>query len=178
MDQRSSDGARRVPLPGAGLRRLVLVVFAALLLIVFAALLLPPAASALKPEVEEALRTSTYVYIASKRKDGSFGAPAEIWFMYHQGAVWVASPTTTWRVRRIRAGRPKVRIFVGKTDGSKFKATGSIVADPSLYDEMYRTFARKYPEGWPKYEQRFREGLTDGTRVLIKYEPVKNEASM
>jgi hypothetical protein len=168
MDQRSGDRARRVPHPGTGLRRFVLVASAVLLL--------APAASALGPEIEEGLRTSTYVYIASKRKDGSFGTPAEIWFMYHQGAVWVASPTTTWRVRRIRTGRPKVRIFVGKTDGPRFKATGSIVTDPPLYEEMYRTFARKYPEGWPKYEHRFREGLADGTRVLIRYEPVKNGA--
>ncbi len=130
-------------------------------------------AAALSSDIEAALRTSTYVYIASKRKDGSFGKPSEIWFMYENGAVWVASPTTTWRARRIKAKRPKARIAVGKPDGPTFKAKGSIVKDTAVYEEMYRTFAKKYPEGWPKYEDQFRKGLADGSRVLIKYQPVK-----
>jgi len=161
--------------PGARTRATVpsrlfaLVVLAA----VASTLVSVPRAAALSAEIEQALRTSTYVYIASKRKDGSFGKPAEIWFMYHDGAVWVASPTTTWRAKRIKANRPKARIAVGKLDGPTFKAKGSVVKDPALYEEMYRTFAKKYPDGWPKYEQQFRKGLADGSRVLIKYEPVK-----
>ena len=46
------------------------------------------------------------------------------------------------------------------------------MTDPAIYEEMFRTFGRKYPSGWPKYEQRFRTGLADGTRVLVKYNPV------
>jgi hypothetical protein len=134
---------------------------------------LPASARALSTEVKAALETSPYVYISSHRKDGSFGAPAEIWFMYHDGAVWVASPTTTWRVRRIRAGRTKARIAVGKPDGPTFAAVGSIVTDPALHQAMFGTFARKYPQGWPKYEDRFRQGLVDGTRVMVKYQPAE-----
>lgn len=130
-------------------------------------------AHALSTELQTALQTSRYVYIASSRKDGSYGKPAEIWFMYHQGAVWVASSTTSWRARRIRAGRPRATIAVGRVGGPTFTATGAIVADQTLYNEMYRTFARKYPDGWPKYEKRFRDGLADGTRVLIRYQPLE-----
>jgi len=130
-------------------------------------------ARALSPELEAALEKATYVYIATNRKDDSYGAPAEIWFMYHEGAVWVASPTTTWRVRRIRAGRPKARIAVGSVDGPTFAATGSIVTDPALHNVMFRTFASRYPQGWPEYEDRFRKGLADGTRVLMKYQPTE-----
>ena len=81
-------------------------------------------------------------------------------------------PLTADRAKRIKANRPKARIAVGKLDGPTFKAKGSVVKDPALYDQMYRTFATKYPDGWPKYEQQFRKGLADGTRVLIKYQPV------
>ena len=130
-------------------------------------------AHALSADVQTALKSSQYVYIASNRKDGSFGKLAEIWFMYHRDAVWVASRTTTWRVRRIGAGRPKVRIAVGKRDGPTFVATGSTIADPKLYEEMYRVFAKKYLDGWPKYEERFRTGLGDGTMVLLRYQPKK-----
>src|SRR5262245_17205680 len=67
--------------------------------------------------VREQLSSATYVYIASQRKDGSFGKPAEIWFMWHDGAVWVGTAPTSWRVKRIKHKRPTARIAVGKVDG-------------------------------------------------------------
>lgn len=167
--QRSTTPGIRTRVAAITSRLVILTVLVALVFPVVSV----PQASALSSDLEAALRTSTYVYIASKRKDGSFGKPAEIWFMYQDGAVWVASPTTTWRARRIKANRPKARIAIGKADGPTFKAKGSVVRDTALYEQMYRTFATKYPDGWPKYEQQFRKGLADGTRVLIKYEPVK-----
>ncbi len=143
--------------------------------LVLVALALPGApahAADLGPEITRALESSTYVYIATQRKDGGFGAPAEIWFMYDQGSVWVASPATTWRVKRIRAGRSAARIAVGTKDGPRFDATGELVRDPAAYERLYATFAKKYPDGWPKFEARFRDGLQDGSRVLIRYRPL------
>jgi len=128
-------------------------------------------ASALSSALERALETRKYVYIQSSRKDGSFGSPAEIWFMLHDGAVWVASDKSSWRARRIRWGRPKARIAVGSKAGPGFMATGSFVADPKLYEEMFRVYARKYPREWPRWEPKFRGGLADHSRVLIKYVP-------
>jgi hypothetical protein len=131
---------------------------------------------ALAPEVVRALEQSPYVYIATERKDGSFSPPAEIWFMWDQGAVWMASPVTSWRAKRIRAGRPKARIFVGKRDGPMLTATGTFVRDPAAYDRLYATFAKKYPDGWSRYEAKFREGLKDGSRVLMRYVPSATSA--
>jgi len=51
-------------------------------------------------------------------------------------------------------------------------ATGSFVRDPAAYERLYLAFAKKCPEGWPKYAARFRAGLKDGSRVLMRYEPV------
>jgi len=133
--------------------------------------LTPVAANALAADVSKALSNSTYVYISSTRKDGSFGKPAEIWFMFHDGAVYVASPPTTWRVRRIKAGRPRARVAVGSPSGPSFDAVGSIVNDPNLYPTLFEVYAKKYPDGWPKFEDNFRRGLKDGSRVLIKYTP-------
>lgn len=130
------------------------------------------AAEPLAPAVVQALGTSRYVYIATQRKDGNFGTPAEIWFMWDQGAVWVASPRTAFRAKRIRAGRPAARIAVGSRTGPTFAATGTIVRDAAAYARLYGTFARKYPDGWPKYEMQFRGGLKDGSRVLMRYQPV------
>jgi predicted pyridoxine 5'-phosphate oxidase superfamily flavin-nucleotide-binding protein len=134
-------------------------------------------ADVLAPEIAEALTTSPYVYVATQRKDGSFGTPSEIWFMYDQGAVWMASPTTAWRVRRIRTGRTTARIAVGTKDGPTFTAKGSFVRDPAAYERLYATYAKKYPQGWPQYEARFRDGLKNGSRVLMRYDAIAAPAA-
>jgi hypothetical protein len=128
-------------------------------------------AAELTASAKAQLQSSKYVYIASQRKTGDFGRPAEIWFLYHQGAIWVVTAPSSWRVRRIRAGRPEARIAVGKPDGPTFSATGSVVRNREVSDLVFDTFAKKYPDAWPKYERRFRDGIGDGSRVLVKYVP-------
>jgi len=142
---------------------------AALLL---ALLVLPWAAlAALSPELQKALDDSKYVYISSTRKNGTLSAPAEIWFLFHDGAVYVGTRPTSWRVKRIKAGRPDAKIAVGSVNGPSFTASGSLVNDPSVQELLYKTYARKYPEGWQTHEQAFRDGFKDGSRVLVKYMP-------
>jgi hypothetical protein len=137
-----------------------------------ALLLLPcAAAAALSPDLQKALNDSTYVYISSTRKNGTLSQPAEIWFLYHDGAVYVGTRPASWRVRRIKAGRPDAKIAVGKVDGPSFMATGSLVNDPSIQELMFKTYAHKYPDRWPTHEQSFREGFKDGSRVLVRYTP-------
>lgn len=138
----------------------------------FATIITTPCAHAeLSAEVKSALATSKYVYIASTRKDGKPGKPAEIWFLYRNGAVYVGTPPTSWRARRIKAGRPQAKIWVGKADGPSFTATGAIVKEPDAQQAMLDEYAKKYPDGWSKLEEKFRGGFKDGTRVLIKYTP-------
>jgi len=131
----------------------------------------PAQSASLSPELQKALDSSKYVYIQSTRKDGTLGKSAEIWFMHHNGAVWVASPATTHRVKRIQAGQTKAKIAIGKTDGPSFNAKGSIVKDPEANKVMFEVYAKKYGSGWSSYEKKFRDALADGSRVLIEYEP-------
>jgi hypothetical protein len=128
-------------------------------------------ATELPAAVRDQLASATYVYIATQRKDGSFGKPAEIWFMWHEGAVWVGTPPTTWRVKRIKHKRPNAKIAVGKADGPSFEAVGSIVKDTKIADLLCETYAKKYPDRWPGYAEKFKQGLKDGSRVLVKYVP-------
>jgi hypothetical protein len=130
-----------------------------------------PLWAALSPAVEQALRDSTYVYIQSQRKTGEFGAPAEIWFFYDQGSVWVGTRPTSWRVRRIKAGRTKARIAVGKAGGPTFDAAGALVHDSAMEKKLMEEFARKYGDAWKRHEESFREGFKTGDRVLVRYTP-------
>jgi hypothetical protein len=128
-------------------------------------------ATELPAAVRDQLASSPYVYIATQRKSGGFGTPAEIWFMWYQDAVWVGTPPTTWRVKRIKHGRPAAKIAVGKPDGPSFDAVGTIVHDPAIAAHLFATYAKKYPDRWPSYAERFETGMKDGSRVLVKYVP-------
>jgi hypothetical protein len=128
-------------------------------------------AAELPKDLQDGLASSTFVYISSTRKDGTLSRPAEIWFLWHGGSVYVASAPTTWRVRRIRWGRPGAKIWIGKKDGPSFMATGAVVDEPDVRPVMFDTFAKKYGSGWKKWEASFRDGLADGSRVLIRYTP-------
>lgn len=138
---------------------------------VISVVLLATWVAALPAETEALLEKSEYVYISSTRKDGSLGKPAEIWFLYHDGAVWVGTSPKSWRVKRIEWGRPGAKISVGKPDGPAFSATGEVVADAEAQALLMKTFAEKYPGGWKSHEEKFRTGFADGSRVLVKYTP-------
>jgi hypothetical protein len=123
------------------------------------------------PEIDRALRESRYVYVQSERKSGALGSPAEIWFRYDGEAVWVGTRPSSWRVRRIRAGRTRARVAAGKPDGPAFAARGEIVRDRDAERKLMEELARKYPEGWSRFERSFREGFASGERVLVRYAP-------
>lgn len=139
---------------------------------VVALLLLPIAAPAELPkDVQQQLATGKYVYISSTRKDGSLSTPAEIWYLWHDGAVYVGTRPTSWRVKRLKAGRTQARIAVGRVDGPSFTATGALVGDPATQALMLESYAKKYPDGWAKFADSFRDGFKDGSRVIVRYVP-------
>ena len=134
-------------------------------------LLVAHAHAALSPDVDKALRSSAYVYVQSERKSGELGKAAEIWFFYDGNAVYVGTRPTSFRVRRIKAGRARARIAVGKTDGPTFDATGALVHDATTQEKLMADYARKYPEGWKRFADSFRDGFKTGDRVLVRYTP-------
>jgi hypothetical protein len=130
-----------------------------------------PAPAPITDAVREQLGSAKYVYLSSQRATGGWSDPAEIWYFYDQGAVWVGTKPTSWRARRIKAGRANARIAVGKVDGPAFEATGEVVKDPAMEAKLMETFAKKYPDGWRTYEPGFRDGFKTGERLLLRYTP-------
>ena len=141
------------------------------LLVLLGLLAALPAAADLTPELTHQLADAKYVYIQSERKSGEWSRPAEIWFFTDGGKLYVGTRPTSWRVRRIRAGRTKARIAVGSPQGPTFEATGAVVRDPAVEARLLAAYAKKYPEGWAKFEQSFRDGFQSGERVLVQYTP-------
>ena len=140
-------------------------------ILVLTVALVTSARAGLSPELDRALHEAKYVYIQSERKSGALGKAAEIWFYYDGKAVYVGTPPTTWRVRRIKRGRPRARIAVGKADGPAFEARGEVVHDAAAEQRLMDEYARKYPEGWSRFADKFRAGFKNGERVLVRYAP-------
>ena len=132
---------------------------------------------ALTPTETTALNDATYIYLSSTRKDDSLSTPAEIWFDVIDGAIYVGTRPDSWRARRLGWGRTGAKIWIGKRDGPSLHATGAFVRDPALYQRFRDGLAAKYPKSWPRFEKGFREGLPDGSRVLIRYTPVESATS-
>jgi hypothetical protein len=132
---------------------------------------LATARAGLSPTLDQALRSATYVYVQSERKGGEWSKPAEIWFHYEDGKVYVGTRPTSWRVRRLGWKRTKARIAVGKADGPSFEARGELVKDHAIEERLMADYAKKYPEGWAKHEQAFRDGFKSGERVVVRYTP-------
>ena len=147
------------------------LLFFAALIIGLSGMNTPVQSAPLSAEQQKTLDSSKYVYIQSERKDGKFSKAAEIWFFHHKGAVWVCSPTTTHRVKRIQAGHTKAKVAIGKPDGPSFNAKGSVVKDAEANTVLFEAFAKKYADDWSSHEKNFRDGLADGSRTLIKYDP-------
>ena len=129
-------------------------------------------ATDLPPNFVEKLEKEPYVYISSTRASGNLGSAAEIWFAWQDGTVLVGTSTNSYRVRRIRAGRPAARIWLEKSHANWFDATGKLVDDAATQEFLMTDFARKYGDSFKsRWEESFRKGFLDGSRVVVRYTP-------
>jgi hypothetical protein len=154
-----------------------------------AALLLPPGslradeAFALPDATRAALQKSPLIYLSPLRSDGAESTcHGEVWYVQDGAELLVVTATDRWKTRALRRGLDRARIWVGdfgqwkKSDGRfktgpSFLAKARFDAEESVLETALAAFGVKYPDEWDKWEPRFRKGLADGSRVLIRYRP-------
>lgn len=150
-----------------------------------AALWLPRRARAAPFEPSEALRgalsTSPLVYVSPLKQDGGESAcHGEVWFVTEGGDVLVVTAAERWKAKTIAAGRDRARLWVGDfgvwtraeekwKSAPTFDTKAAFEKDPAARERALEAFGNKYPAEWDKWGPRFRAGLADGTRVLIRY---------
>jgi hypothetical protein len=152
-----------------------------------AALLLPPGrlradeAFALPDETRAALAQSPLIYLSPLRSDATESrCHGEVWFVQDGAELLVVTASDRWKAVAVRRGLDRARIWVGdfgrwkKSDGRyktgpTFLARGRFDAESSVIAAALQAFGAKYPDEWGKWEPRFRKGLADGSRVLIRY---------
>ena len=103
--------------------------------------------------------------------------------MHDQGSVVLATASKSWKARALRSGRDRARIWVGDFGpvsgaGDKFRSAPSFLAkatrdlDDAAFARLLEAFGKKYPDGWGKWEPRFKSGWEDGSRTMIRYVPI------
>ena len=105
----------------------------------------------------------------------------EVWFVYHKEEIFVSTPKGTWRAEAVRRGYRRAKIWIGefgvwKSAERSFRSapylelTGKLETDIAVHTEVLGVFGSKYTAEWDKWGPRFRDGLADGSRVLLRYQ--------
>ncbi len=134
---------------------------------------------------KEALTNSRLIYLTPIKSDGNESeCKGEIWFSYDGDShVYVVTQYDAWRANAIRQGLTSARIWVGEFGiwtraGDSYRSApelmleGAIEDDTSAQDTALETMGKKYSDEWGVWGPRFREGLRDDSRVMLRYEIV------
>lgn len=135
--------------------------------------------------LKQAIDSSDLIYLTAIRSNGSESScQSEIWFVPRGTDLYIVTMTASWRVRAVKKGLNQARIWVGDlgqwrgTEGKykalpRLDALASQVTDDSEKQQILGLFGSKYPLGWIVYGSKFRDGLADGTRTMIRYRPIR-----
>ncbi|MEZ5557870.1 MAG: hypothetical protein R3E86_04905 [Pseudomonadales bacterium] len=138
----------------------------------------------LEQTLAAALDTSDLVYLTPLRSDGEESrCHAEVWFVHVDGAVFVVTASDAWRAEAVRRGLERARIWVGDLGvwtriGDRYRAlpaleaSAALVSDAAERERVLEACGSKYRLSWLVWGPRFRNGLADGTRVMLRYRPL------
>jgi len=142
-------------------------------------------AFALSGAAKAAIESSPLIYVSPIRSDGAESScQAEVWFAGADSALFIVTSSEGWKAKAVQQGLD-ARIWVGdfgpwkKSDAKyksapSFRASASVVqrSDVETVERVLAVMGKKYSDGWAKWEPRFRQGLADGTRVMLRYRPI------
>ncbi len=139
--------------------------------------------AAKRPTLQESISASDLIYITPIRSDGRESrCQAEIWFVPDGPDMYVVTAYDAWRAEAVKKGLTQARIWVGDVGNwgrskGKYKslpqieATASGITATETQEKILKGYGKKYPASWLVYESRFRNGLADGSRVMLRYRP-------
>jgi len=142
-----------------------------------------PLRAALTDPAKQALGKSDTIYITPLKKGGTESTcHAEVWFVFESGSIYVVTSSKAWRARAISSGLTQARMWVGEfgvwkdskeayRKAPEILASGELVADAATQAQVLETFGSKYHLEWVVWGPRFRNGLKDGSRVMLRYTP-------
>lgn len=124
---------------------------------------------------------SPLIYISPLKSDGTVSrCQAEVWFLGDAGHHYVVTDKDAWRAEAVRKGLTSAQIWVGdvgrwQRSGGKYKelpshqASVTFETDAAEHTRLLEGFGQKYANEWGSWGPRFKNGLADGSRVMLKY---------
>ena len=129
-----------------------------------------------------ALPESHLVYLTPLKSNGEESrCQGEVWFAHQGGSLFVVTAADAWRAKAVAQGLKRARLWVGDygvwtrargayRNAPEFMATAALETNAEVQASVLRQMAGKYAEDdWETWGPRFRSGLNDGARVMIRY---------
>ena len=128
-----------------------------------------------------ALGSSQLIYLSPVQANGEASTcQGEVWYVYHEKEVYVVTQADAWRVRAIERGLTRAKIWIGefgpwRRANGKYKSApyleleGQLENNPKVHEELLPHFGTKYVGEWNRWGPRFRKGLANGSRSLLRY---------
>ena len=144
-----------------------------------------PASSAFAESAfKSVINDSSLIYLTPIQSNGNKNrCQAEVWYVYDKVNLYVCTSVKAWRARAVTKGLDRAKIWIGdlgawkKADGRykslpQIDAQASLVTDEADIQDALGLFGDKYSVEWMLWESRFRNGLEDGSRVMLRYTPL------
>jgi hypothetical protein len=135
-------------------------------------------------DAKSAMKDSALIYLTPIKSDAQESkCQAEVWFAHDGVDMYVCTGVNTWRAKAAANGLNRARIWVGdlgewKGTQGKYKtlpqldAEATVVIDKSVEEKALQLLGDKYSLEWIVWGPRFRKGLSDGSRVMLRYRPL------
>jgi general stress protein 26 len=92
----------------------------------------------------KALSESSYIYIATVRKDGNQSTAAPVWFITNlRNEILIDTSPKSWKAKRIQRGSPVI-VWIGSRTGPAFIGKAELIDDKAVQDEMIEQIPKKY----------------------------------
>ncbi len=127
------------------------------------------------------LDKSALIYLTPIRSNGEESAcHGEVWFVHHEGEIYVVTKADAWRAEALSRGLTRARIWIGEfgvwtrakeryRSAPRLMIEGRHETDAATHASVLEVFGRKYADEWGTWGPRFRDGLADGSRVMLRY---------
>lgn len=142
-----------------------------------------PQISAADSPAIAALDRSALIYLTPVVSGGRESAcHGEVWFVHHAQEVFVVTQHDAWRAEAVRRGFTRAKIWIGefgpwKSAKDRYRSApyleieGALETNAETHATLLSHFGKKYADEWGSWGPRFRNGLADGSRVMLRYRP-------
>ena len=121
-----------------------------------------------------AFQDSSYIYIATVRKDGNQSRAARVWFIVTpDNKILIDTNSDSWKAKRIKRGSP-VLVWLGSETGPAFIGKAEIIQDKAIQDSMIEKIPAKYTLARIGFFGPKRAKFDSGEIVTIKISPVRD----